>query len=58
MASMGRKTDQRTEKVERLGKALRGMFKKLENRPTPDHIRTVVEQLEAADRPAKKAETA
>ena len=28
--------------------ALRGMFKRLEARPAPDHIMTVVDQLEAA----------
>lgn len=37
-------------------KALRGMFKKLEARPIPDHISTIVEQLEAADQtPLKKS---
>ena len=36
-------------------KALRGMFKRLEARPVPDHISTIVDQLEAAEQePAKK----
>jgi hypothetical protein len=55
---MARKADQDASKAAALGKALRGMFKKLENRPAPDHILTVVDRLEAADQPVKKAETA
>ena len=34
--------------------ALRGMFKRLEARPAPDHIMTIVDQLEAAAEAEKK----
>jgi hypothetical protein len=55
---MARATDQRTDKAAALQRGLRGMFRKLEGRPVPDHIQTVVDQLDAADQPVKKAETA
>jgi hypothetical protein len=51
-------TDQGTDKAAVLQRALRGMFRKLESRPAPDHILAVVDQLEAAQKPAKKVETA
>jgi len=52
---MARKTPAR-KKAEVVDTALRGMFKKLEARPIPDHISTIVEQLEAADQqPLKKS---
>jgi hypothetical protein len=42
-----------------LDKALRGLFGRLQNRPVPDRLLSVVDQLEAADRPpAKKTKSA
>ncbi|MFC3069806.1 hypothetical protein [Phenylobacterium soli] len=41
-------------KKQALDKALRGMFGKLQARPTPDRLMSVVEQLEAADQPPVK----
>ena len=38
-------------KKEALGKALRGMFRRLEDRPVPDRLAAVVDQLEAAAEP-------
>jgi hypothetical protein len=53
---MAVKTSAKSEKVALLGRSLTGMFKKLERRPIPDHIRAVVDQLEAADvEPLKKS---
>jgi hypothetical protein len=37
-----------------LEKALRGMFGKLQARPTPDRLMSVVDQLDAADQPPLK----
>jgi hypothetical protein len=45
----------RQKKAAAVDKALRGMFKKLEARPVPEHISTIVDQLEAGDQtPLKK----
>lgn len=55
---MTRRSDQRTERLALVERGLRGMFRKLANRPVPEHIQTVVDQLEAADQPVKQAETA
>lgn len=41
-------------KKQALDKALRGMFGKLQARPTPDRLLAVVDQLEAADEPRPK----
>jgi hypothetical protein len=41
-----------------IDRALKGLFKALESRPTPDRLRSVVDQLdegESAPPPAKKA---
>ena len=50
----------RSKRAATLDKALRGMFKKLEARPVPEHITTIVDQLEAADhdKPRKKSGSA
>jgi Anti-sigma factor NepR len=37
-----------------LEKALRGMFGKLQNRPIPDRLMSIVDQLDAADQPPLK----
>ena len=58
MTRMAGRTDQGTDKAAALERVLRGTFRKLENRPVPDHIRAVVDQLDAADQPAKKPQTA
>jgi hypothetical protein len=50
--------DRRTDRLAGLQQGLRGLFRKLEKRPLPDHLRAVVDQLDAADPPVKKAETA
>ena len=53
---MALKTSEKTAKAVVIGDALKGMFKKLERRPIPDHIRAVVDQLEAAEvEPLKKS---
>jgi hypothetical protein len=53
-APMAPKTP-RQKKAAAVDKALRGMFKKLEARPVPEHISTIVDQLEAGDQtPLKK----
>ena len=52
---MARKTPAR-QKAEAVDKALRGMFKKLEARPIPEHISTIVDQLDGLDQqPLKKS---
>jgi hypothetical protein len=50
---MARKAPPRN-KAEVVDQALRGMFKKLQSRPVPEHISTIVDQLEAADQPPLK----
>jgi len=51
---MAPKTPTQT-KVSTVDKALRGMFRRLEARPAPDHIMSIVDQLEAAEQqPVKK----
>jgi hypothetical protein len=53
---MALKASEKTDKAAVLGSALKGMFKKFERRPIPDHIRTVVDQLDAAEvEPLKKS---
>ncbi|HEY8571291.1 hypothetical protein [Phenylobacterium sp.] len=44
------------KKADAVDKALRGMFRRLEAKPVPDHIATIVDQLEAAEnQPLKKS---
>jgi hypothetical protein len=43
----------RTQK-KALDEALRALFGKLEAKPVSDRLKSVVEQLDASDRPAKK----
>ena len=51
---MARKSPPR-KKAEVVDKALRGMFKKLEARPMPDHIATIDDQLDEPEiEPLKK----
>lgn len=53
---MAKKDGSDREKKRALDKALRGMFGKLQARPTPDRLISVVDQLDAADQPpARKA---
>jgi hypothetical protein len=40
------------EKVSALERALKGMFRTLQNRPVPDRLRSVVDQLDEGDGPA------
>jgi hypothetical protein len=37
------------EKSSAVGDALRAMFKSLENRPTPDRLRSVIDQLDEGE---------
>jgi hypothetical protein len=54
-ALMVRKTPVQ-KKADAVDKALRGMFRRLEAKPVPDHIATIVDQLEAAEnQPLKKS---
>ena len=46
-------TTDRSQKLA-LDKALRGLFGKLQARPTPERLMSVVDQLDAADRPRVK----
>lgn len=46
---MAPKAPAREKRATALDNALRGMFKKLEARPVPDHISTIVDQLDAAE---------
>lgn len=43
---MARKRGTRTDKVAKVDKALKSMFRSLQERPTPADIRTIVDQLE------------
>jgi hypothetical protein len=53
MATM---SDKDRAKKKALDKALRGMFGKLQARPVPDRLASVVDQLDAAEaKPLKKA---
>lgn len=53
--TMAKGSDDRAKKTaakkQELGKALRGMFRRLEDRPVPDRLMSVVDQLEAAAEP-------
>lgn len=49
--SMARRKASKAAKIEALESALRGMFKKLERRPLPDHISSIVDQLEEPAKP-------
>jgi hypothetical protein len=51
---MAAKTVSDRAKKTALEKALRGMFGKLQARPTPDRLMSIVDQLDAADRPPLK----
>jgi hypothetical protein len=55
---MARKKASKAEKVKALEKALSGMFKKLERRPAPDHIMSIVDQLDEAAKPPLKKSSA
>jgi hypothetical protein len=46
-------TTHRSQK-QALDQALRALFGKLEAKPVSDRLKSVVEQLDAADQPAKK----
>lgn len=51
---MARDTEAGRAKKTALNKALRGMFKRLEDRPAPDRLTSVVDQLEEAETPPRK----
>jgi hypothetical protein len=51
---MARKTASDRAKSTAIDKALRGMFGKLKNRPIPDRLMSIVDQLDAADPPPLK----
>ena len=42
------------EKASALEKALKGMFRSLQNRPVPDRLRSVVDQLDEGETAAPK----
>lgn len=52
---MANKSSTKRARREALDKALRAMFGKLEGRPVSDRLKSVVEQLDAAERPQRKA---
>ena len=54
---MARKTVSDRAKTEALEKTLRGMFGRLQARPTPDRLMSIVDQLEAqqVQEPLKKS---
>jgi hypothetical protein len=53
---MARKSDSDRAKRTALDKAMRGMFKRLEDRPLPDRLTSVVDQLDdAAPAPRKRS---
>jgi hypothetical protein len=51
---MARDTDAGRAKKTALNKALRGMFKRLEDRPVPNRLTSVVDQLEEPPPPPRK----
>jgi len=53
---MSRKTEDARRKA--LGEKLRAMFRHVEQRPVPEALRAVVDQLEGTDPPARKARKA
>lgn len=48
---MGRKSLTEKRKVQALAKGLRGMFRALEQRPLPDELTSVVDQLDDGETP-------
>jgi hypothetical protein len=44
----------KTARKQALDEVLRGMFGKLQGRQVPDRLRSIVDQLDAADRPPVK----
>jgi hypothetical protein len=48
---MARKSLTEKRRVKALADGLRGMFRALEKRPTPDKLTSVVDQLEEGERP-------
>ena len=50
-AHMAGKSVTEKRRVQALENGLRGMFRALEQRPTPDHLTSVVEQLEGSEAP-------
>lgn len=46
---------QKREKAAALEKGLKGMFRALEDRPLPDRLRSVVDQLDEGQSKAKKS---
>ena len=50
-ACMARKSPSEKRRMQALADGLRGMFRALEQRPTPDHLTSVVEQLEGSEAP-------
>jgi hypothetical protein len=51
---MARKTAVDREKREALDKGLKAMFRNVEQRPVPEALRAVVDQLEAARAPRRR----
>jgi hypothetical protein len=51
---MAKKAGSDRARREALDKALKGMFGKLQGRPTPDRLMSVVEQLDENARPQRK----
>ena len=50
---MARKSPSEKRRMQALADGLRGMFRALEQRPTPDHLRSVVAQLDDDNAPPK-----
>jgi hypothetical protein len=48
---MARKSVTEKRRMQALADGLRGMFRALEQRPTPDHLRAVVAQLDGDEAP-------
>ena len=51
---MASKTAKDRAKVAALEKGLRGMFGRLQGRPVPERLMSIVDQLDAADQPKLK----
>lgn len=47
-------TASRREKASALDKTLKGMFRALQSRPVPGHLRSVVDQLDEGEAPEPK----
>ncbi len=53
---MAQKTPSADDRAATLGKGLRAMFRALQNRPIPDRLRSVVDQLDEGEpQPERKA---